>query len=35
MTPYLFLDRDATLIRDTVYPRDPAAVELLPGAAGP
>ena len=33
MTPYLFLDRDATLIRDTVYPRDPAAVELLPGAA--
>ena len=33
MTRYLFLDRDATLIRDTVYPRDPAAVELLPGAA--
>jgi len=33
VTPYLFLDRDATLIRDTVYPRDPAAVELLPGAA--
>lgn len=33
MTPYLFLDRDATLMRDTVYPRDPAAVELLPGAA--
>ena len=32
MTAYLFLDRDATLIRDTVYPRDPAAVELLPGA---
>ena len=33
MRRYLFLDRDATLIRDTVYPRDPAAVELLPGAA--
>ena len=33
MTPYLFLDRDATLMRDTVYPRDPAGVELLPGAA--
>ncbi len=33
MKPYLFLDRDGTLIRDTVYPRDPALVELLPGAA--
>ena len=33
MTAYLFLDRDVTLIRDTVYPRDPATVELLPGAA--
>ena len=32
MKRYLFLDRDATLVRDTVYPRDPAAVELLPGA---
>ena len=32
-TPYLFLDRDGTLMRDTVYPRDPATVELLPGAA--
>ncbi|HVH45906.1 MAG TPA: HAD family hydrolase [Labilithrix sp.] len=29
----LFLDRDGTLIRDVGYPRDPAAVELLPGAA--
>jgi D-glycero-D-manno-heptose 1,7-bisphosphate phosphatase len=27
----LFLDRDGTLIRDTGYPSDPAAVELLPG----
>ena len=33
MKPYLFLDRDGTVIRDTVYPRDPALVELLPGAA--
>jgi D-glycero-D-manno-heptose 1,7-bisphosphate phosphatase len=31
--PFLFLDRDGTLIRDTVYPRDPGLVELLPGAA--
>ncbi len=30
----VFLDRDGTLIRDTGYPRDPATVELLPGAAG-
>ncbi len=28
----LFLDRDGTLIRDVGYPRDPATVELLPGA---
>lgn len=31
--PGAFLDRDGTLIRDTDYPRDPALVELLPGAA--
>lgn len=29
----LFLDRDGTLIVDVGYPRDPAEVELLPGAA--
>lgn len=29
----LFLDRDGTLIVDVGYPRDPAQVELLPGAA--
>ena len=28
----LFLDRDGTLIVDVGYPRDPAQVELLPGA---
>jgi histidinol-phosphate phosphatase family protein len=28
----LFLDRDGTIIRDVGYPRDPATVELLPGA---
>jgi D-glycero-D-manno-heptose 1,7-bisphosphate phosphatase len=28
----LFVDRDGTLIADTGYPRDPALVELLPGA---
>lgn len=28
----LFLDRDGTLIVDTGYPRDPALVEVLPGA---
>lgn len=28
-----FLDRDGTIIRDTGYPADPAAVRLLPGAA--
>ena len=28
-----FLDRDGTIIRDTVYIRDPKDVELLPGAA--
>lgn len=26
------MDRDGTLIRDVVYPADPEAVELLPGA---
>ena len=29
----LFLDRDGTLIVDVGYPKDPAQVELLPGAA--
>lgn len=29
----LLLDRDGTIIRDVGYPRDPGAVELLPGAA--
>lgn len=29
----LLLDRDGTLIRDVGYPRDPDAVELLPGVA--
>ncbi|MEZ4400167.1 MAG: HAD-IIIA family hydrolase [Kofleriaceae bacterium] len=29
----VFLDRDGTLVVDVGYPRDPAAVELLPGAA--
>jgi D-glycero-D-manno-heptose 1,7-bisphosphate phosphatase len=29
----LFLDRDGTLILDVGYPRDPAQVELIPGAA--
>lgn len=33
MTRALFLDRDGTLIVDVGYPRDPARVELLPGAA--
>lgn len=28
----LFLDRDGTLIVDVGYPRDPAAVEIIPGA---
>jgi histidinol-phosphate phosphatase family protein len=31
--PAVFLDRDGTLIEDTGYPRDPALVRLLPGAA--
>lgn len=31
--PALLLDRDGTLIVDTGYPRDPALVSLLPGAA--
>ena len=31
--PLLLLDRDGTLIADAGYPRDPAAVALLPGAA--
>ena len=30
----VFLDRDGVLIEDTGYPDDPAAVALLPGAAG-
>jgi D-glycero-D-manno-heptose 1,7-bisphosphate phosphatase len=29
----VFLDRDGTLMVDTDYPRDPAEVRLLPGAA--
>jgi histidinol-phosphate phosphatase family protein len=29
----VFLDRDGTIIEDTGYPGDPAAVRLLPGAA--
>lgn len=29
----LFLDRDGTLIEDVGYPKDPANVRLLPGAA--
>jgi histidinol-phosphate phosphatase family protein len=29
-----FVDRDGTIIRDASYVRDPADVELLPGAAG-
>jgi D-glycero-D-manno-heptose 1,7-bisphosphate phosphatase len=29
----VFLDRDGTLIEDAGYPRDPALVRLLPGAA--
>ena len=31
--PAAFLDRDGTLMRDMHYPRDPDAVELIPGAA--
>ena len=30
--PAVFLDRDGTLIVDVGYPRDPARVEILPGA---
>jgi D-glycero-D-manno-heptose 1,7-bisphosphate phosphatase len=30
--PALFIDRDGTLITDVGYPRNPARVELLPGA---
>ena len=33
MTRAVFCDRDGTLIRDADYPRVPAEVELLPGAA--
>lgn len=31
--PAVLLDRDGTVMRDVGYPRDPADVELLPGAA--
>jgi histidinol-phosphate phosphatase family protein len=31
-TPAVFLDRDGTLIEDTRFVRDPAAVRLIPGA---
>ena len=31
--PAAFLDRDGTIIRDASYVRDPADVELLPGAS--
>ncbi len=31
--PAVFLDRDGTIIEDVGYPRDPAEVRLLPGAA--
>ena len=31
-SPFLFLDRDDTLIYDHPYLRDPAGVELTPGA---
>jgi histidinol-phosphate phosphatase family protein len=31
--PAAFIDRDGTIIRDAAYVRDPADVELLPGAA--
>ncbi|HXE58081.1 MAG TPA: HAD family hydrolase [Gemmatimonadales bacterium] len=30
----VFLDRDGTIVDDPGYPRDPACVRLLPGAAG-
>src|SRR2546421_6766843 len=33
MRPAVFLDRDGTVIEDLDYPRDPAGVRLLPGAA--
>jgi len=33
LRPAVFLDRDGTLILDPGYQRDPAAVQLLPGAA--
>jgi D-glycero-D-manno-heptose 1,7-bisphosphate phosphatase len=33
VTRALFLDRDGTLIVDVGYPRDPAQVAILPGAA--
>lgn len=32
--PAAFLDRDGTLVNDPGFQRDPATVELLPGAAG-
>jgi len=33
MKPALFLDRDGTIIEDRGYMRDPALVQVLPGAA--
>jgi D-glycero-D-manno-heptose 1,7-bisphosphate phosphatase len=33
MKPLCFLDRDGTIIVDVGYPRDPAEVRLMPGAA--
>jgi D-glycero-D-manno-heptose 1,7-bisphosphate phosphatase len=33
MRPFVFLDRDGTLVREIGYLADPADLELLPGAA--